>query len=167
MIVGSVAHMGILGIHASRMSQPWLQVWWVHLCHFNPVGLMLYEVQKLVPSTLSVLSLHPLLCFLLPAGKLCAPITARAVQLAKSRLEEVGERFDAARVHPEIRHEFVREQLDKKAKDVSLLAEKFPQLVDDAVDVNNEAAVDLFVAGEVIEVADQSSVGSACRCCLL
>ena len=56
-----------------------------------------------------------------PAGKLCAPITARAVQLAKSRLE-VGERFDAAGVQPEFCDEFVREQLNKKAKAFSLSA---------------------------------------------
>ena len=55
-----------------------------------------------------------------PAGKLCSPISAGAVQLAKSRLEEVGERFGVAGVHPDFRDQYVREQLDKKSKAVSL-----------------------------------------------
>ena len=69
--------------------------------------------------------LPPPLPLLPPPGKLCVPITAGAIQLAKSRLEEVGERLfgvDVAGVHSEFRDEYVREQLDKKAKAAEMSA---------------------------------------------
>ena len=51
-----------------------------------------------------------------PAEKLCAPITPGAIQLAKSRLEEVGEIFGVAGVHQDFRDEFVREQLTRRPR---------------------------------------------------
>ena len=94
-----------------------------------------------------------------PPGNLCVLITVRVIQLAKARLEEVGERLfgvDAAGVHPEFRDEYVREQLDKKAKALDLAAEKSAQLVEDVEDAVEVAEADFFVAGEIIKVADQS-----------
>ena len=59
------------------------------------------------------------------SGQICIPVSAGALLLAKSRLEEVDDRiFETAGVHPYFRDEFVREQLDKKAKNVDLSTEK-------------------------------------------
>ena len=53
---------------------------------------------------------------------------------------------DVAGVHPEFRDEYVREQLDKKAK----AAKKSAQLVQDVEDANEVADADFFVTGEII-----------------
>ena len=94
--------------------------------------------------------------------KLCVPITPRVILLARSKLKIVGceNRFgvDDAGVHPEFRDEFVREQLDKKAKAVNLPVDKSAQLVEDVVDASDVAAVDFFVAGEIISQLDESQV---------
>ena len=95
-----------------------------------------------------------------PSYKLCVPISARVILLARSKLEVVGveNRFgvDVAGVHPEFRDEYVREQLDKKAKAASLPVEKSGQLMEAMEDV--AAAVDIFVAGEIISQLDESQV---------
>ena len=57
------------------------------------------------------------------AGKVCVPITSKAIQLAKSRLVQVGD-ISFVGVHPEFRDEYVRDQLDRKSKAVHLPAEK-------------------------------------------
>ena len=96
-----------------------------------------------------------------PSGKLCIPITAGAILLAKSRLVKVGEgRFgvdDFGGVNPEFRDEYVREQLDKIAKDVNLSVDPVQQ-VEDAEDANDVAAADFLVAGEILAVTDQSPI---------
>ena len=97
--------------------------------------------------------LPPPLPMLPPPGKLCVQITAGAIQFAKSRLVVVGEgRFDVefSGVNPEFRDEYMRELLDKMAKAA--------QQVEDAEVANDTAVADIFVAGEIIAVADQSQV---------
>ena len=110
-----------------------------------------------------------------PAQKLCVPITAEVIVVAKNRLSQVGERmvggvFDG--VHPAIRDEFVREQQNKAAAQhveaahhVEVAdnsdqqvepADKSAQPVEDARETNVVAAADIFVAGEIITFADQS-----------
>ena len=121
--------------------------------------------------------------------KLCVPITTDVILLAKSRLAEVGEgRFGGVceGIHPEIRDEYVREQLDKAAAQGVEASDKSAQQVqpvdESAKQVENAdqhavavlgVAENKDVAAEVTAVSvqsnsqlDESSAGSACRCSL-
>ena len=65
------------------------------------------------------------------------PITTDVILLAKSRLAEVGEgRFSGfcEGIHPEIRDEYIRDQLDKAAAQHVEAADKSSQKVMEPVD---------------------------------
>ena len=93
--------------------------------------------------------------------KLCVPITAGTLLLAKSKLVEVADgRFggDVGGVNHYFRDEYVREQLDKKAKSAKSVKPVKLAADDDGGAEVGEAAVDAFVPGEIFSQINENQV---------